>query len=323
MSNVREFGAAGDGQRDDTAAILHAVQDGDGLLEFPPGRYRITRPIAIDLGAGECFAVQGSGGTARLIMDAAGPAILATGAEGRISISAMEIEGANSQADGIRFEIVANPIVDRLRIRQVRVGLMARRTNQCSIAGSSIEGHDDNLRLTNCRGVTITGNFLRTGLGSNLVAEESQNLIIGANTFDHFADYDPYEASTAVRLTDCADSTLSGFVAQDGRLSSSRFSSHAPEPQGLIELVRCVRVNVTGVQILEAASCGMLLEDCRDTLVSGCTILDRRSPAAMELAICWRGAGSGNLVTGCRLGPAVGGAVAAEAQVRLWNNLPG
>src|SRR5205807_4093384 len=33
MSNVRQFGAAGDGQRDDTQSIEHALSDGDGLLE--------------------------------------------------------------------------------------------------------------------------------------------------------------------------------------------------------------------------------------------------------------------------------------------------
>src|SRR6516162_783207 len=74
MSNVRNFGAAGDGQRDDTQAIEHALADGDGLLEFPRGTYRITRPIVIRLKDAGPFAVRGAGSTARIVMAGAGPA---------------------------------------------------------------------------------------------------------------------------------------------------------------------------------------------------------------------------------------------------------
>ena len=49
MSNVLRFGAVGDGVTDDTEAIKHAVANGDGMLHFPPGTYRITRPIEINL----------------------------------------------------------------------------------------------------------------------------------------------------------------------------------------------------------------------------------------------------------------------------------
>ena len=46
MSNVREFDAVGDGRGDDTAAIQHAVSQGEGVLHFPPGTFRITQSIA-------------------------------------------------------------------------------------------------------------------------------------------------------------------------------------------------------------------------------------------------------------------------------------
>ena len=45
MSNVTRFGATGDGKSDDTDAIQHALDNGDGVLHFPPGTYRITKPI--------------------------------------------------------------------------------------------------------------------------------------------------------------------------------------------------------------------------------------------------------------------------------------
>ena len=49
MHNIRDFGAAGDGATDDTPAIEHALSEGGGVLYFPPGQYRITRTVEIDL----------------------------------------------------------------------------------------------------------------------------------------------------------------------------------------------------------------------------------------------------------------------------------
>jgi polygalacturonase len=40
MADVKGFGAVGDGVADDTNAIQHAVDQGDGLLELPGGLYR-------------------------------------------------------------------------------------------------------------------------------------------------------------------------------------------------------------------------------------------------------------------------------------------
>ena len=45
MSNVRDFGAKGDGISDDTKAIEDALAKGDGTLQFPKGDYLITHTI--------------------------------------------------------------------------------------------------------------------------------------------------------------------------------------------------------------------------------------------------------------------------------------
>src|SRR5688572_25306490 len=75
MSNVRDFGAAGNGKTDDTAAIEHALIDGDGWLEFPRGEYLLTRPLVVQLDRVSLNGIHGSGGTAKLIMQGPGPAI--------------------------------------------------------------------------------------------------------------------------------------------------------------------------------------------------------------------------------------------------------
>ena len=49
MQTVRDFGAKGDGQADDTAALLHALKQGEGELRLPRGDYLITRPLLVPL----------------------------------------------------------------------------------------------------------------------------------------------------------------------------------------------------------------------------------------------------------------------------------
>ena len=43
MSDVKAFGAAGDGVQDDTQAIVHAIEQGDGYLLFSKGTYNFTK----------------------------------------------------------------------------------------------------------------------------------------------------------------------------------------------------------------------------------------------------------------------------------------
>ena len=46
--SVYHFGAVGDGKADDTQALQHALDAGDGILELEKGTYRITQPLIIN-----------------------------------------------------------------------------------------------------------------------------------------------------------------------------------------------------------------------------------------------------------------------------------
>jgi hypothetical protein len=51
VANVRDFGATGDGETDDSAAIKRAIAEaGEGAIFFPPGRYLITDILEITRG---------------------------------------------------------------------------------------------------------------------------------------------------------------------------------------------------------------------------------------------------------------------------------
>ena len=91
--------------------------------------------------------------------------------------------------------------------------------------------------------------------------------------------------------------------------------------EGLIELVRCRRVNISGTQILDATPHGIYLENCSDTLISGCTILDDREPKLMRSAVRWLGTGSGNGIVGSRIGQGTEAAVVCPEHVVQKDNV--
>lgn len=466
MSNIRQYGAIGDGQRDDTDAIEHAVRDGDGLVEFPRGTYRITRPIIVRMRDVGPVGIQGSGGTAKLVMAGAGPALVLEAThtatadpsgfrpeewlrERMPTVSDLEIQGAHAEADGIRIQGVMQPSLTGVLIREVRtaiyihqrarnvlishchiynntgVGIHLDRVDlhqtiivgshisYCRLGGIRIEGseirnlqitgndieynnnrshkvpgadaeptaeiyidcrtgsvregtitgntlqatfspgganirfigagpdknhktglwtitgnligsQENNIYLTSARGMTISGNVIYSGHSRNLLIENSRNIVVGANVFDHNPEYEPKELCTGIRLVESDDCSLHGLVIQDCQAGKHTVADAAPQMrQGLVELIRCRRINVSGVQILDPAPYGLFLDECRDTLVTGCTILDGRSPVLMQAAIKWQGPGTGNLVGHCRLGKGTEGVIVAEPHVRQWENLPG
>ena len=63
----------------------------------------------------------------------------------------------------------------------------------------------------------------------------------------------------------------------------------------------CRAVTIQGCQIMDGAPVGLLLQNCSDTLVSGCTIASGPAARKPERSVLWKGAGSGNLLSGCRL----------------------
>src|SRR4051794_31788808 len=78
-ASVRDFGAVGDGQADDTAAVEKAVAS--GAVFFPKGTYRITHTITVELEK-TGFASLSGDGTGRVLMEGTGPAFHFVGTHG-------------------------------------------------------------------------------------------------------------------------------------------------------------------------------------------------------------------------------------------------
>ena len=462
MANVRDYGAVGDGVSDDTAALEHAVNDGDGLLVFPRGEYRISRTLRVNLSRSRRTGIDGSGGTARIVMTGPGPAISIVGshdktadptdvaatvwdAERMPTVRSIEITTTHPEADGIRLEgffqatitgvllrnvrhgihvvrqgrnllvshchiyrctgagvyfqeanlhqaVVASSHVSYCRLGGVRIeggeirnlqitgndieyntnrsiglpgadaeataeilvdcregtireGTIASNTIQATaspgganirflgtadrvgmwtIAGNVIGSQSVNVHLVGAAGVAISGNYIYGGHERNIFVERSRLIAIGSNVIGHNPDHRDPPIAAGIRFEDCHDSSLTGVLVQDaiaGRGGGRDTAAVAKE--ATVELVRCRRMNLSGCQILDPLAIGLLVEDCHDTLVSGCTILDSRPQPLMQTAMSWRSSAGAAALSGCAVVNCRLQDVAVSQEVRTAENIVG
>jgi hypothetical protein len=229
MTNVRDFGARGDGVTDDTAALTHAVQRGDGELTFLRGDYVISRPIYVPLELHGRLAIDGSGGTAKLLMHGPGPALHLVGSHRRTalpehfqpgvwrkermpSVRDLEIEGRHPQAGGVCVEGAMQSIFQGLLIRKVHHGIhLANRDRNVIIADCHIYDNTGigvffdrvNLHQTNVHGSHISYN-LRGGIV--VAASEIRNLQICGNDIEY--NHDLKADASADVYFDCREGTV-------------------------------------------------------------------------------------------------------------------
>ncbi|MFN0199025.1 MAG: NosD domain-containing protein [Planctomycetaceae bacterium] len=192
-----------------------------------------------------------------------------------------------------------------------------------AITGNLIGSQTDNVHLTGCRGITLTGNFIYSGHHRNLLVENSREIVVGSNCFGHNPDYGVKELCTGIRFVDSQNCTLSGNVIQDSDTSTHTVADAPPlERAGLLEFVRCRRMTITGLQIVNPAPFGIDLAECSDLLFSGCSVIDAREQPLMASAIRWQGAGTGNMIHSCRLSKGTKGELLVDAaSINLANNL--
>lgn len=140
MVHVFNYGAAGDGQADDTEALQHALHAGDGVLRLHKGTFRISKPLVIDLQKTGYAAVLGDGGASRIVMTGPGPAIKLVGThegtalpksvqpgvwdrERMPVVSGVEILGEHPDAVGIELFRTMQPTISQVLIRHCKHGI--------------------------------------------------------------------------------------------------------------------------------------------------------------------------------------------------------
>ena len=131
---------------DDTAAIQQAVNAGLGEVDIPPGRYRLTETIVIDLDRVGYTAISGSP-AAQLIMQGPGPALRFIGThEGTAaprtfkpnvwqrqrtpSVDGLEIVGRHAEACGIEATGTMQLTLTRVAVREALHGVHLVKRNR-------------------------------------------------------------------------------------------------------------------------------------------------------------------------------------------------
>jgi hypothetical protein len=453
MSNVKHFGAKGDGKTDDAEAILHAYRDGDGVLEFPPGEYVVGKTIRIELV--KRLSIVGSAGTAKIVGMGSGPVFQFIGSHDRTADPAgfktevwqrermptvmnVEVEGRNKEADGFLLEGTMQATFEGVLLRRLRhgirlhkrarnllvshchiydcdgVGVFLDRVNihQAIVTGSHIsyckrggigvvgsevrnfqitgndieynyeanvpgaadvwidataegssvregtivgntiqarispgganvrmvglnakENHkagmftisnnligsqETNVHLSACRGVVLSGNVIYSAAKNTIHIEGSRNIVVGPHSIDHNPDYKEKELCTGVRIEGSRDVSLTGVMihaCMGGAHTAANVKSVPRE--GLVEIVDCDRVNMSGCSLLEGSPVGLFVRKSRNVLVTGCTIMDARNPPLAKHAVKWEGEGAGNAVMGCRVGSSLQSSLLVDPQSKV------
>ena len=249
MSNVRQFGAAGDGTTDDTEAIRHAVHDGDGVLLFPPGTYRIAQPITIELAKFGPACIDGSGGVARILMTGPGPAFRLVGTHGGTgsphsvkvnvypdqrspTVRNIEIEGGHPDADGIELIQTMQPVLEGVLVRRCRHGIHLVQRNRnvlishCHIyhnTGVGVFLDGVNLHQINIVGCHISYNRLG---GIRLERSEVRNLQITGNDIE-YNNHDQHGTAPEPAAEIYIDTTADGASVNELTIASNTIQATA------------------------------------------------------------------------------------------------
>ena len=253
MSNVTRFGAIGDGVADDTEAIQHAVTQGDGVLHFPPGTYRITQPIEIKLAERGPLGIDGTGGTARVVMNGKGPAFRLVGTHGGTgdpgsrkgnvtshqrlpTIRNFEVEGAHAEADGFELIETMQSVFEGILVTRCRHGIHLIQRNRnvlishCHIyfnTGVGVYLDGVNLHQINIASSHISYNRLG---GIRLDRSEVRNLQITGNDIE-YNNHKSHEAEPEPTAEIYIDATAEGASVNEVTIASNTIQATG-SPEG-------------------------------------------------------------------------------------------
>ena len=303
--NVKNFGAAGDGKKDDTDAIQKAVNAGTGIVYLSKGVYRITRPIVIDLDKVGYTSVKSEGG-AWIVMAGSGPALRFIGTHYK---SADPSDFSQNVWDSQRM-----PFVDGVAIvgyHPDAIGIEAVGTMQLTISmihvrgvlhGIHFVGNNRNVIISDChiyenRGIgiyydnvnlhqsNITGCHISYNNGGGIVSRAGNVRNIQITGCDIESNMSPDMLPTANVLIDRSGGSLgtgevaiSGCTIQHDHTSPGSANIRiigSPNPDHNPESVLKYNdyndnITITG-NILSDVKVNIHLNDCRDVTITGNT----------------------------------------------------
>ncbi len=294
MTNVRDFGAVGDGQVDDTEAIQHAIDRGGGLIQFPRGTYRLRRSLVVELARHGRLGFSGDGGTARLVMEGPGAAIRFTGTHDQTAdpgdfrpgvwenermptVSGLEIVGAHEEAEGIALEGTMQATITGVSIRRCRVGVhLIRRNRNLLLAdshiydgvGPAIGVFFDRVNLHQSIIVGCHISYCRHA-GIKVIGSEVRNLQITGCDIEY--NFDPDQPDSADVWIDAREGTVREVTIASNTIQAKRSPTGANvriEGPDLPDSRGAGLWTIVG-NILQSQAVNVLLRSCRGVTLTG------------------------------------------------------
>lgn len=297
--NVRDHGARGDGVADDWQAVQNAVNDKAGVVHLPPGTYRITKPVVIDLDAVGFTAIKGDT-VARVVMAGDGPAFKFVGTHGGTAdpksvkdnvwskqrmpaIDGVEIVGAHDTADGIEATGTMQLTVTRVLIRKCRHGVhLTGRNRNVLIADSHVyenRGVGVFLDHVNLHQVNVTGSHISYNDRGGVVelGGEVRNLqVTGCDIEANHAKDGPPTANVLIDSTGGtnAEVAITGNTIQHTRTAPGSANIRVKGPttplKGTDE-TRDGHVTITG-NVISDTKVNIHLDHARGVVITGNTL---------------------------------------------------
>jgi hypothetical protein len=246
-----------------------------------------------------------------------------------VPVADIFIDGSRDEASVRELTIASNtvqatPSPSGANIRVIgREGLDHEAVGMMTITGNVIGSQETGVHLVRCRDVSLTGNFIYASTYRNLHVERSRGIVIGSNTVGHNPDGKGRELAGGVRVEGSRFVNFNGMTIRDAEEGRHTVAGVDPVARdGLVEIVRCRAVSLTGCQVVDGSPCGVDVRDSTETVLSACTIIEKRPAPTSLAAVRWSGDGSSNLVSACLLGRGKQGATLLDgaAGVRLQGN---
>ncbi|MEW6358771.1 MAG: right-handed parallel beta-helix repeat-containing protein [Planctomycetota bacterium] len=293
-TDLRAFGVEGDGKTDDTAALQHAIEETAGQIHLPPGQYRITKGLVVNLAKRGKTEIRGPG--ARIINEGNGPAILFLGTHAKSAdpkgvtaevwarestplISGIEIAGAAPEADGIALNMTWQPTITHVTIHDCRHGIHIFNTNRNIIISNSHIYHNRGVGIfyddVNVHQSIINTSHIsyNAGGGIKVLKGNIRNIQIVGNDIEYNFGEDGVPVGDVWFLAGpigIREGTIAGNTIQAKRTADGanvRIEGIGPECNYKAGLIA-----ITG-NLITNQNCNILLRHARNIAITGNTML--------------------------------------------------
>jgi Pectate lyase superfamily protein/Periplasmic copper-binding protein (NosD) len=192
--------------------------------------------------------------TANVLLDCA------DGSMAEVAITGCTIQHTKDAPESANIRILGRGFMDRRGER------LPFQCGHVTIGDNVLSDVQTNIHLVGARGVTITGNTLWQGYAHNLLIEDSQQVVLGANMLERNPLYGyTSEASNKVIFKGCRDCTIQGLHVHQ-----------VIDAEAGVVLDKCDRMHLTGCTILDCDNAALLVKDTTNSRITGNLMRDDR-----------------------------------------------